>query len=156
MDANGGGGQLQGPHAAPAQPELLNSLVEAALPPSCTLQHLELSCCLLDTVSLQHLPALSNLQQLDVKACWAADGMDAPLQALVQRAPALLSLFFEVDVLYKKPAPKFHLRRWPAYLLAHPSLRSATVLTQRKTAFNSEHASRDAAEPASRGPGECM
>lgn len=75
-NAAGGGGQVQAATAQP--PPSLNSLLEAALPPRCTLRHLELSFCGLNGVSLQRLPAIARLETLIVRQCWTKGGMACP------------------------------------------------------------------------------
>lgn len=114
--------------AAPEQPPPpLNALLEAAVPPSRTLQQLVLFSCGLDIVSLQQLPALSQLHNLNVRQCWSTGGMDALLQALVQQAPALTSLCFVADLPPAEYDAAYRLHAWPAHLLAHPTLRSVTL-----------------------------
>lgn len=67
--------------------------------------------------------------------CFSPGGLDAPLQALVQQAPALTKLFFLADAV---PSASRCLGSWPAYLLAHPSLRSIR-LWNREAAVWDEH-----------------
>ena len=138
MFARTNGGQVQG---VPAQhPPSLNSLLAAALPPRFYLRQLELRDCCLDAVSLRQLPVLSSLQRLDVKGCWTANGMDEALRALVQ-APALTSLHLRDGYLCcRVPSSDFRPGTWPAYLLAHPSLRSVTLLSSSGAKWDTEQA----------------
>lgn len=125
------GGEADEDQEAPADPEQplppLNALLKAAVPPSHTLQQLVLSSCCLGTVSLQQLPALLRLHSLEVRQCWSTDGMDAPLQTLVQQAPALTSLLFDDTRAPAEHHASYRLHAWPAHLLAHPTLRSLTL-----------------------------
>ncbi len=83
---------------------------------------------------------LSSLQRLDVKGCWTADGMDEALRALVQ-APALTSLHLQDGYrCCRVPSSDFHPGTWPAYLLAHPSLRSVTLLSSSGAKWDTEQA----------------
>ena len=106
----------------------LNSFLEAALPPRSTLLGLELYCCSLGAPPLQRLPAIARLESLDVGKCQCTGSMAATLRALVQAAPALTGLRFNVGGAPADDHSANRLRRWPAYLLAHPSLRCLTLL----------------------------
>lgn len=133
----------------------LNALLEAALPPGAALQRLVLLHCNLTVASLRRLPALTGLLCLEVQNCRSRGGMDAPLQALVQLAPALTSLHVEAPS--SKPAGRTHasccLRSCPAYLLAHPSLRSAVVLNRQLAEWDLEDALRRLPSVAAAQPG---
>ena len=109
----------------------LSALLEAALPLGATLRQLMLFDCRLEAASLQWLPVLAGLQRLVVKICRSSDGLDAVLQALVRRAPALTSLQFEA---YRE------LRCWPSYLLAPPCLQSVAVLNHALAGWDEEEA----------------
>ena len=141
LNANGGNADAQQAPAAPAQPPMpLNSLLEGALPPHYSLRQLELAGCVLHVAALQHLPAIARLESLTVRRCWAAGGMAAPLQALVQRAPALTSLCFDLQWLGTEIRLANRLPSWPAYLLAHPCLRSVTLLSGGDAEWDAEQA----------------
>ena len=133
----------------------LNALLEAALPPGAALQRLVLWCCNLTVASLRRLPALAGLLCLELRRCRSRGGVDAPLQALVQLAPALTSLHFEAPS--SKPAEPTHvsycLRSCPAYLLAHPSLRSVVVLNRQLAEWDLEEALRRLPSVAAAQPG---
>ncbi|PRW57577.1 internalin [Chlorella sorokiniana] len=129
----------------PPSARQLNSLLEVALPPGAALQQLTLSHCVLQAATLHRLPALASLQYLEVQDCSSRSGsMDGPLQALVQLAPALTSLHFEAP--RGRPAGRAQarccLRSCPAYLLAHPCLRSAVVLNRQLVEWDMEEALR--------------
>jgi len=133
--------------AAPQQPpglpaRQLNDLLEAALLPGAVLQRLVLSKSLLHPAALCRLPSVASLQCLEVLRCYSNGGMDAPLQALVQLAPALTSLRFEAPSVRHggQPYAGKYLQSCPAYLLAHPSLRSVAVLNRRQDHWDMEEA----------------
>lgn len=122
-----------GPALGSGEPDgQLGTLLAAALPPGAILHQLELVECRLEAATLQQLPVLASLQRLVVRKCQGSGGLDAMLQVLVQRAPALTSLYFVADR---------QLRCWPTYLVAHPSLRSATVFNRGVAWWGVEEAS---------------
>lgn len=115
----------------------LNALLETALPPSGTVWQLNLCNCCLEAASLQHLPVLARLERLTLEECFSPGGLDAPLQALVQQAPALTMLTYLADA---APSASGCLRSWPAYLLAHPSLRSIRLWNREAAEWNEQEA----------------
>lgn len=132
-----------GPQQPPGLPaRQLNGLLEAALLPGVFLQLLVLSKSQLLPAALCRLPTVASLQCLEVLHCYSSHSMDAPLQALVQLAPALTSLRFEAPGVRHgvQPYEIKYLQSCPAYLLAHPSLRSVVVLNRRQDHWDMEEA----------------
>lgn len=125
------------------------------MPLRCTLQHLVLSNCGLDAVSLERLPAIACLESLELRQCLCVGGMDGPLQALVQQAPALTSLLFTIHWAPPAMLYLFRLSCWPAYLLAHPSLRSLTLIHSKQAEWDVEQALLPTPSSAAAEPGNC-
>ena len=121
-DAGGSDGDGAGQPPAEPAPQL-NDLLEAALPPGAVLQQLTLSQCDLDASALQRLPAIASLQHLQLLACSsrASGGMDAPMQALAQLAPALPQ---------EAAAPAVRERWWRGGGLPSAALACSQPLTQ--------------------------
>lgn len=131
-------GAAAGPPLGPPGPQL-NALLEAALPLGTVIHRLTLHRCTLGAGQLRRLPALASMQCLEVKCCTSHGSMDAALQALVQLAPMLTSLRFEAPS-GRAASNANSLRLCPAYLLAHPSLRSAVVLNRQLAEWDMEAA----------------
>lgn len=92
------------------------------------------------------------MQRLEVQYCTSRGSMDAALQALMQLAPMLTSLRFEAPS--GRAACEAHsLRLCPAYLLVHPSLRSAVVLNRQLAEWDMEAALHRLPSLATAAPG---